>query len=94
VNSGDTAGLLVAAVSAGILGLLSALLKFWMDAKTHDDEHASQLLALLSNRICELEKQNQECLKRDAEQSEKIGYLNASNALLINKIEELKAANK
>jgi TolA-binding protein len=76
--AGESDTIVGAGVIASILTLtLGALTKYLLDRRKMGDEHESSVVQRLHERIEELEAANQECMRRDAEQSKRIGYLEA-----------------
>lgn len=82
MNHGDYVGVIVAAISAGILGLAARILKYWLAAQKQEDEYDTLFIKTLQNRILHLEAEHDKCLVSAAEQSKRIGYLEAQLAMM------------
>lgn len=77
----------IAALATLILG---AVTKYMLDRKKVDNEHENETVKRMQCRIDELEQAQAECLKRDAEQSKRIGYLEAKVEVLQAQLDFLK----
>ena len=75
LSSGEA---LIAFLGAGGLAALSATItKYLLDRRKLDTDHDSGLLGRMQQRIDGLELKERECMERNTEMAQRIGYLEA-----------------
>lgn len=77
-------------IAALVTLVLGAVTKYLLDRKKVDNEHEAETVKRMQARIDELEEAQSECLRRDAEQSKRIGYLEAKVETLQSQLDFLK----
>ena len=73
--STDVTGLIIAAIGAGILGAITAILKYHSDRQQTADEHDEEIIDKLQVRIAGLEDEHKKCLLDNADLKRRIGFL-------------------